>query len=129
MCCTSALSIKENNAFKNQIGTTGSGIQNGAGWPLWMYFQTCFCIAENLNFLNCIRLKDTTSSLKTMSASSYNVQICSLKFFPCNYAAISHPSKSSFNQHLCFLPAPVVIVCNLCNSSVFVYISLSHFVV
>ena len=129
MCCTSALTIKENNTFRNQIRVTGSGIQNGAGWPLWMYFQTCFCIAENLNFLNSVRLKDTTSSLKIMSASSYKVQICGLKFFPCNHAAISDPNKSSFNQRLCFLPAPVVIVYNVCNSSVCVRISLSHFVV
>ena len=28
---------------------------------LWIWFQTHFCITENLNLLNCIKLKDTTS--------------------------------------------------------------------
>ena len=38
-----------------------SGIQIRAGWPLWIWFQIHSWIAENLNFLNCIRFKDITS--------------------------------------------------------------------
>lgn len=56
----SALTIKGKNAFKNQNGVTGSGIQDGAGWPLWIWFQTSSCVFENLNILNYINLKDTT---------------------------------------------------------------------
>ena len=30
-------------------------VKNGAGWPLWVGFQTCSYTAENLNFLGCLR--------------------------------------------------------------------------
>ena len=51
-----------NNTFKkSKWGNSGSGIQNRAGGPLWIWFQACSYITENLNLLNCIRLKDTTS--------------------------------------------------------------------
>ena len=51
-----------NTAFKkSKWGNSGSGIQNRAVGPLWIWFQTCSYITETLNLLNCIRPKDTTS--------------------------------------------------------------------
>lgn len=54
---TSALIIKEKNAFENHSGVTDSDILNRG--RLW--FQTGSCISGSLDFLNSMKLKDTIS--------------------------------------------------------------------
>lgn len=60
MHCTPALIVKEKTVLKkSKWSNCGSSIQNGAGDPIRRWFQTRSRVTENLNFLNCIRLKDT----------------------------------------------------------------------
>lgn len=62
MHCTFALTIEEKMYFlKSKRNNCGPGIQNRAEWLLWTLFQILYCITEKLNFLNCTRLKDTTT--------------------------------------------------------------------
>ena len=79
---------------RTEWSNSGSDIQNGARWPLWIWFQTCSCITENFSFLNCIRLKDIHVFLKTISASICQQQPYGLTVSPCNKAVISNPSQS-----------------------------------
>ena len=77
--CSFALTVTEKNAFKDQNGVNcGSHTQNGAGWPLWMWFQPHFCITENF-VLNCIKLKDATSHFQNVFARGFQVQFYGLK--------------------------------------------------
>ena len=94
--------------LKDQNGVSGSGHQNGAGWLLWIWFQTCFGITENLNCLNCIKLADTTSVFKIVSASSCQLQPSGLKVVIYNYATISEHSQSLLYRHSYFLLAPIL---------------------
>lgn len=47
--------------WKSKLSNCGSGIQKGARWPLGMKFQTSSCITVDLNFVNCVKFKDTIS--------------------------------------------------------------------
>ena len=47
---------------------------------------------------------------------------------PCNYASILDPNQSLLSKHPYFLPAPILILNNLCNFLVFACVSLPHFV-
>ena len=69
---------------------------------------TRLSITENLNCLNCIKLVDTTSFFKIVSASSCQLQPSGLKVVIYNYATISEHSQSLLNMHSYFLLAPVL---------------------
>ena len=61
---------------KSKWSNYGSGIENRPQGPLWMWFQTHSYITENLNFLNCIKLKDTISHFQNqylLTAASCNI--------------------------------------------------------
>ena len=89
-------------------------------WPLWILFQICSYITENLNFLNHNKVKTIV-----LAAS------CSLLVSrsPLVTMQPSLPKQSLLNKHPYFLPVPILILTNnLCNTAVFAYISLPHFV-
>ena len=91
------------------MGNYSSGIQNGAGQPLWMWFQTHSCITENLRFPNCIKPRDTTSLV-----SKRQLQPCSLEVTP---------TLQLQKQHPYFWSAPILILDNLCYLAVFCLLS------
>ena len=112
-----------------------SSIQNGARWLLWVWFQIHFWITENSSFLWIISNSRTPPAIfKTISASSFQLQPCSFNSLPlppplCNYVIMSDPNHYLLNKYPYFLPAPNLILDNLCNLvRIFAYTNLPHFV-
>ena len=63
-----------------------------------------------------------------LAAASYNLVVSKSPSLY-NYVITLNPNKYLLNKHPYFLPAPILIVDNLCNLAVFAFISFPHFVV
>lgn len=104
----SALNIQGNNAFQINVELVWFRHSKWSWvWPLWMWFQMHSCITKNLNFLTCIRLKDTSSH----SQNSICQQLPAATFWSQDLPLeiILDPNQSLFNKHPFFLPAPILI--------------------
>ena len=61
--------------------------------------------------------------LKTIPTSCFQLQPYGLKVSPCNYINILDLNQFLFNKHPYFLPAPILILDNLCNfADIYTYI-------
>ena len=92
--CTSALTVKEKNAFKNQNGVTmvqASKIEPGG------FVDASSWIIENFNLLNCIKFSDTTSHLQNSICHQLLPATLQFQRSPpsfCNNVIISNPNQS-----------------------------------
>ena len=75
-------------------------------------------MTENLNFLNCIKLRDTTNQ----SENNVRCQLHAygLKVVPCKDATIWSPNQPLLNKHPYFLPISVLILDKQLYSSLWI---------
>ena len=85
---------KENAAFKKSKWSNWFKYQDGAEWPFWMWFHTYFCITKTWIFWTISDSRIPPAILKTVSASSCQLQPYGLKVARCNYVIVLNPKIS-----------------------------------
>ena len=120
MNCTSALTMTEKNAFKNQNGVTVvQAFKTELGGHCGCGFTYIPASLTTWIFWTVSNSKTPPDVFKTISASSCQLQPYGLKVSPYNYVMILDPNQSLLNKHPYFLPAPILILDKQCVTVVF----------